>query len=171
MAGEGSPYVFEGKIFVPVGTWLATIYSGASQAQFHGILLHEGFHMDGVEDERLADYFTLDALVEEYGREGALAYIAFVEKHSPRVLWNCILTLFGQSEHLDREARVAELRQFIEAPVEDVRVGRVAASSRRAFRRVFGNRISKFETEEADRSEFKRDGRLHEGLPKVRFHR
>ncbi|HLD73312.1 MAG TPA: AAA family ATPase [Bdellovibrionota bacterium] len=171
VAGEGSPYVFEGKIFVPVGTWLATIYSGASQAQFHGILLHEGFHMDGVEDERLADYFTLDALVEEYGREGALAYIAFVEKHSPRVLWNCILTLFGQSEHLDREARVAELRQFIEAPVEDVRVGRVAASSRRAFRRVFGNRISKFETEEADRSEFKRDGRLHEGLPKVRFHR
>ena len=133
--------------------------------------MHEAFHVDGVEDERLADRLTLEALVEEYGREGALSYIAFVEKHSPGVLWNCVLTLFGQSEHLDREARVAELRRFIEVPEGDGRVGRVAASSRRAFRRVFGNRISKFETEEADRLEFKRDGRLHEGLPKVRFHR
>ena len=148
------------------------MYSSAFQAQLRGILVHENFHIQGVRDENFADHLTIKALHQEYGREGALSYIEFVENHSPGVVRNCLLTLVGQSEHLSASQRGEELRRYVDNLErghdfsDRIRNASTKIMSREHIRRIHGT-----EVEDRDGKEPERESSFRRELPRVRVHR
>ena len=171
ISGGGSPYVYEGKIFIPTDTLLETMYGGDFRTQFHGILVHENFHVQGIQDETLADRLTVETLLREYGREAALSYIEFVENHSPGVVTNCLLKLLGQSEHVDRAQRGNELRDYVDFLEMDTDRDHVRDVTRRFMGREHINRIHGLETEGREESVPEREMRFHEKLTRIHVHR